>query len=261
VSHPPTPALYKGRVRHTRLEPFGHSFEYRVFYGLFDIDGLDDLDERLRLLSVGRWNLFGFDVRDHGPIDGSPLRPWLDTLLAEADVDLEGGRVLLLAHPRVLGYAFNPISIWYCYGPSGDLRAVVHEVRNTFGHRHNYVVPVSDGALRHQFDKMLHVSPFNEMDQSYSFSLTEPGERLAVSIDLADGRGRMFRAGMGLTRIELSDGNLMRMFLTHPLLTLKVIGGIHWQAFRIWLKGGRYHPAPQPAEHPVTVVMREAVTT
>ncbi|MDX1450135.1 MAG: DUF1365 family protein, partial [Acidimicrobiia bacterium] len=103
-------ALYRGRVRHTRLEPFEHRFEYRVFYGLFDIDELDDLDRHLRLFSVDRWNLLGFHRRDHGPADGGPLRPWAEELAARAGVDLDGGPILLLSHPRVLGYVFDPIS-------------------------------------------------------------------------------------------------------------------------------------------------------
>ena len=251
-------ALYRGRVRHTRLEPFGHRFEYRVFYGLFDIDELDDLDHSLRLFSVDRWNLLGFHRRDHGPADGSPLRPWAEALAARAGVDLDGGPILLLAYPRVLGYVFDPISVWYCHGPEGDLRAVIHEVRNTFGHRHAYVARVDGDTLRHSADKRLHVSPFNDMDQVYRFALTPPGERLALSIDQQRGNGTMFRAGLRLTRIPMTDGNLLRLFVTHPLLTLKVVGGIHWQALRLWLKGGRYHRVPAPPPDPVTVMTTTA---
>ena len=247
-------ALYRGRVRHTRLAPFRHAFEYRVYYGLFDIDELDALDRRLRFFSLDRWNLHGLRRADHGPADGSDLRPWVEKLVGEAGVDLEGGNVMLLAYPRVLGYVFDPISVWWCYGPDGDLRAVLHEVRNTFGHRHTYVAPVEAGALRHETAKMLHVSPFNDMDQIYRFSLTEPGERLAMAIEQRDADGPMFRAGMKLSRLPLTDGNLLKLFFTHPLLTLKVIGGIHWQALRIWLKGGRYHPVPEPPASPTTVI-------
>lgn len=248
-------ALYEGRVRHTRLEPFHHDFEYSVYYGLFDLDELANLDAELRLLSVGRFNLFGFDPRDHGPADGSDLRKWAEHILARADIRLDGGRIELLAFPRVLGHVFDPISIWYCYDADGELRAVLHEVRNTFGDRHVYAVPINgDRDLKHSFGKDLHVSPFNDMDQTYSFTITRPGKRLAVAIDQWDGNGHMFRAGMGLTRVPLTDRNLLRMFLTHPLVTIKVVVGIHWQALRIWLKGGRYHRRPEPSVDNITIV-------
>ncbi|MGB7861295.1 MAG: DUF1365 family protein, partial [Acidimicrobiia bacterium] len=118
--------LYQGRVTHTRLSPFKHRFSYRVFYGLFDLDELNVLDRELRFFSIGRFNLFGFNLADYGPGDGSALRPWVEQTLAGAGVDLDGGRIALLTFPRILGYVFNPLSIWYCYGPEDDLRAVIH---------------------------------------------------------------------------------------------------------------------------------------
>lgn len=254
-------ALYEGTVRHTRLRPVHHDFSYRVYYGLFDIDELDALDRRLRWLSVGRFNLFSFHPADHGVADGSPLRPWVESTLAEAGLDLEGGRIMLLAMPRILGYVFNPLSIWYCYGPEGDLRAVIHEVRNTFGDRHSYVVPVEREGLRHRFGKEMHVSPFNAMDQTYSFTVNAPGSRLAVSIGQSDGEGELLRAGMALTRQTLDDRSLIRLFFTHPLVTVKVIAAIHWQAFRLWLKGAVFHHRPEPASHRITVVGARSLTS
>lgn len=246
--------LYEGHVTHSRLEPFKHAFRYRVFYGLFDIDRLGELDNELRWFSVGRFNLFGFDEADHGPADGSPLRPWVEETLERAGVSLDGGRVELLAFPRILGYVFNPLSIWFCHGPDGELRAVIHEVRNTFGDRHNYVVPVVSEGLRHSFDKMMHVSPFNGMDQTYRFALTEPGSRLSVSIEETEGGIPVLRAGMALARREMTDASLLRMFFSHPLLTLKVISTIHWQALRLWARGARFHRRPQPLPTTTTIV-------
>lgn len=256
---PARSALYEGTVRHTRLRSPSHDFRYRVYYMLLDLDELDDLDRRLRLFSLDGFNLFGFRPSDHGPADGSPLRPWAEALLAEAGIEIEGGRILLLAYPRVLGYVFDPISVWYCYGPEGDLRGVLHEVRNTFGHRHTYVVPVASAGLSHEAHKHLHVSPFNDMDQSYAFEMTEPGRRLALGIRVTDANGPLLRAGFGLRRLELTDRNLAKLFVTHPLLTLKVIGGIHWQALKIWLKGGKYHPVPEPPGSQFTIVDRREV--
>jgi len=247
-------ALYRGTVRHTRLRPVQHDFEYKIFFGLFDIDELDQLDRRLRLFSLGRFNLFGFDPTDHGPADGGPLRPWIEDILADAGVDLVGGRIRILALPRILGYVFNPISVWYAYDDNERLRAVVHEVRNTFGDRHLYVVPIhSDADLSHEFDKHLHVSPFNPMDQSYAFTMNSPGKRIAVGIAESDAEGVMFRAGFSLSRMGMSDRNLAKLFVSHPLLTLKVVGAIHWQALRLWLKGAKFHRRPEPPRIDTTV--------
>lgn len=254
-------ALYRGRVRHTRLGPFQHDFEYRVYYCLLDIDELDELDGRLRLFSLRRFNMYGFDPRDHGSSDGGPLRPWAEGILRQAGIEPENGRIELLAFPRVLGYVFNPISVWYCYDGDGDLIAVLHEVRNTFGDRHVYVVPIAgDESLRHSFRKELHVSPFNTMDQTYQFTISKPESRLFIAIDQRDAKGRMFRAGLRLTRMEMSDRHLLGLFLTHPLLTLKVTFGIHWQALRLWLKGATYHDRPEPAMDGITILAGSGVS-
>jgi len=154
----------------------------------------------------------------------------------------------------VLGYVFNPISVWYCYDNEDRLVAVIHEVRNTFGDKHSYVVPVDGRGLTHEFEKELHVSPFNDMNSTYAFSMSLPGKHLALGIDQRDDDGTVLRARLALTRIPLDDRNLLRLFWTHPLLTLKVVGGIHWEALRLWVKGAKYGPHPEPPEHNVTVV-------
>ncbi len=250
-------ALYVGKVKHTRTEPLQHSFTYRVFYGLFDIDRLEDLDRKHRWFSLGRFNLMSFDESDYGPADGSPLRPWVEQTLEGAGVNLEGGRILLLTFPRILGFVFNPLSIWYCYGPSGDLRGVIHEVRNTFGDKHSYVVPVDREGMSHSFDKRLHVSPFNGMDHRYEFSLTEPGTRLTVSINQSGEDGARLMAGMALSRAPFTDSQIIRVFFSHPLLTLKVVSAIHIEALKLWFKGARFHRRPEPASNSITVVTSE----
>lgn len=247
-------ALYKGTVVHRRSRPVQHHLEYRVYYGLFDVDELDRIDAELRLFSVDRFNLFGFHRQDHGPDDGTSLRLWAEARLEEAGVDHTGGQIKILAHPRVLGHVFNPISVWYCYDRAGGLQAVIHEVRNTFGDKHCYVVPILGNRRRHDFAKMLHVSPFNDMSSTYRVSLTEPAERLALNINQSDDSGIFLRAGLTLERMPLTDRNLVRLFWTHPLLTLKVVAGIHVEALRLWIKGARYHGRPEPPVDNVTVV-------
>lgn len=251
-------SLYTGRLKHARLQPFTHTFEYRVFHGLFDVDELKTLDNELTLFSLGRRNLFSLDLKDHGPRDGSPWRPWAERAFGDAGVDLEGGQIKILCFPRVLGYVFDPISVWYGYGPDSELRGVIHEVRNTFGDVHFYVAPVGPSNLSHRVKKQLHVSPFNDLDQSYEFTINDPGERLLLGIDQIGDQGVMFRAGLRLTRSRLTDKALAKAFATHPLLTLKVIVGIHWQALRLWIKGAKLHRRPPPPAFNITHVSRNA---
>jgi len=241
--------LYFCTVGHVRLRPFRHAFRYRVFSLLLDLDRLDRLP---RFLSHNRFNLFGFHDRDHGPRDGRPLRPWVESELAGRGIDLEGGSIRVLCFPRVLGYVFNPLSIFYCHGPDGTLRAIVHEVKNTFGDQHCYVCPVTEavaesGTLLHQSHaKEFHVSPFFGMEGTYRFRLTLPGSMLSVHITLANGDGDLLTATQTGRRVPLTAANLVRAFITHPLVTLKVIGGIHWEAFRLWRKGAVFHRRPDP---------------
>ncbi|MDJ0952135.1 MAG: DUF1365 domain-containing protein [Acidimicrobiia bacterium] len=247
-------ALYVGRVAHRRKAPFQHKLRYRTYSMLVDLDELDTIVGRSRLLSRNRWNVFSIHDRDHGARDGTPLRTWIDSQLATAGIDITGGRVEVLLFPRILGYTFNPLTMWFCYDSAGSLRAVLYEIHNTFGHSHSHLVPISGAAPhRHEFAKNLHVSPFFDQDGSYSFTLRPPGDRFSVSIDYSTDDEDLLTATMVGDRTALNDRSLARVFITHPLLTLKVIGGIHWQALRLLLKGARYRPVPAEPEQQVTL--------
>ena len=179
--------------------------------------------------------------------------------MAAAGIDTRGGRVRLLCFPRLLGYAFNPLSIWFCYNGDERLLAVLYEVRNTFGQAHGYLLPVAtDRApgeiFEQQCEKQLYVSPFMDMDKTYRFRLSEPGERLAVRIDMEDAAGQGFIASHTARRGTLCDAMLLRACFAYPLMTLKVIAGIHWEALRLWRKGARLHPRPTPPPSDITVV-------
>jgi DUF1365 family protein len=246
--------IYFTRVMHKRLFPVQYRFAYRVFSLFLDIDALDRLP---RLLSVGKFNLFRFEPRDHGARDGSPLRPWAERILAERGIDLEGGRIRLLCFPRMLGYGFNPLSLWYCEHRDGKLRAVIAEVNNTFGEHHFYLMsdagnPI-DWPMRSAASKCFHVSPLMDMQGGYQFRLSRPDERLAVIIRQFDEQGRLkliaTQTGQGQA---LSDRALLRAFARTPMMTFKVMAAIHWQALKIWLSGARYFPKPKPPEQEVT---------
>jgi uncharacterized protein len=247
----PSSCLYLGEVMHRRLRPVGHRFVYRVFSMLVDLDELPALDRRLRLFAHNRAGVFALRDRDHGPRDGSPLRPWVEATCARFGVDIGGGRVFLHCFPRVLGFGFDPISIYWCYGADGGLRAILYEVKNTFGDQHGYLVPVEGSpppgrSLRHARDKIFHVSPFIGMQARYAFKIREPEETLAVAINETGPEGGILVATHRGARRPLDDRQLLRAFLAYPFLTLKVVGGIHWEALKLWLKGVQFHSRPEP---------------
>ena len=248
------PCLYEGHVMHMRLAPFAHRFRYRVFSLLLDIDRLEETLTPLRWLALDRFGLISFHRRDHGPRDGTDLRPWVEARLAEAGLPV-AQRIWLLSFPRILGYGFNPLSVYYCADAANRIESIVYEVKNTFGDQHPYVMaadPDGDGAIRHGTDKDFFVSPFIGMDQVYAFTMHRPGPRLAVKIRQRDGSGPWLIATQNGTRRPLSDRALIRQWLRHPLMTFKVIGAIHWQALRLWLKGASFHRyrGPYPNQDP-----------
>ncbi|WP_292114368.1 DUF1365 family protein [Brevundimonas sp.] len=251
-------ALYQGRVTHRRLRPRAHRLAYRVFWLLLDLDEIDGLDRRLRLFSRNRFNLLSFHDRDHGDGSGAALRPGIESWLARVGVELDGGPIRLLTMPRVLGYVFNPISVYYCHRPDGRLAALVYEVTSTFGRRHAYVAPVSppaaaDGTFRQQAAKALYVSPFMGMEMDYRFRGGTPGETLGLAIDALDADGVLLSAGLKAHRRPLGDRAILAACLTTPLLTLKVVAAIHWEALRLWLKGVRLTRQPPPAATAVSL--------
>ncbi|MFW6350647.1 MAG: DUF1365 domain-containing protein [Thiohalospira sp.] len=248
--------ILHSRVMHRRSGAVRYRFVYRIFSLLVDIDGLDELDHGLRLFGHNRLRLLSLYDRDFGPGDGSPLRPWLEGHLADHGIDLEGGPIRLLAMPRVLGYQFNPLSVWYAYHRDGTLRAVLGEVHNTFGDRHGYLLhdegrPLPD-PVRQSKVKVFHVSPFIGMDCEYHFRLTHPGDEVAVVIRQTEGGEHRLTATQTGTTEPLTDRRLAAAALRLPLVTLKVITLIHWWALRIGWSGGRFHRRPKPPEKEVT---------
>lgn len=252
-------ALYIGRVMHRRLRPRAHRLSYRLFSLLLDIDRIDALAGRLRLFSRNRFNLFSFHDRDYAGGSDEPLRVQVERLLVMAGLAADGGPIRLLTMPRILGFAFNPLSVWFCHGHDGALRAILYEVNNTFGERHSYLLPVEDGGedsgsvIRQDCAKAFHVSPFLAMDLRYDFRVLPPAERLAVAITGSDARGPLLVAVHTARRHPLTDAALARAFVTHPLLTAKVVAGIVWEALKLWLKRVPVHDHPAPPAHPVTI--------
>lgn len=236
--------LYHGRVSHRRLRPIGHCFSYRVFSMLTDIDRIGEAAESLQFFSRNRFNLFSLFDRDHADGTDAPASQAVRGILKKAGFS-GAGRILLLCYPRILGYVFNPLSVYYCHDRAGRLEAVIYEVRNTFGGKHSYLIGADAGAgvIHQSADKALHVSPFMDMDQRYEFRLTRPSEDLSILIRQSDADGPIFNASFSGVREAMTDRALLAAFFRYPLMTLKVIVAIHWEAARLLAKGLRLKKA------------------
>lgn len=249
-------ALYQGSVMHNRLRPARHKLAYRLYMVLLDLDELDRTAAGLRLFSKGRFNLFSLREADYGDGGLEPLRGRIARQLADAGLAGCSDTILLLTMPRVLGFAFNPISVYFCYRPHGELGAVLYEVNNTFGQRHSYLLPVTPTngrTIRQSVPKQLHVSPFMGMDMDYAFRVLPPGEALGIAITGSDTHGPLISAVLNARRQPLSDPALLRAFVTMPLMTLKVVAGIGWEALKLWLKRVPVRRKPAAPTRPVTL--------
>lgn len=232
-----TSGLYAGLVSHARVKPRRHRLAYRIFMLLVDLDEAATLQHRLRTLGVGRFNLFGFDEARHGDGSGRPLKAQVEGTLAEAGI-AHGGPIQVLTMPQILGRAFNPLTVFFCYAADGRLSAILYEVNNTFGERHGYLIPTADAPrIDQEARKDFYVSPFMDMDLTYAFRIRRPGDRVRVVVDTHDAEGLVLAASFVGQRSELTDANLLKAWLTHPWMTVGVLAAIHLEALKIWLKG------------------------
>jgi uncharacterized protein len=243
------PQLLTGRVMHERLRPAHHRFEYPIVFVRVDVSRLDDLPRAW--FGIDRPRLLGLRNRDYGPRDGSALEPWMRARLAEAHIPADGA-IHLLSIPRVFGCGFNPVSFWLCHDRAGALRALYADVRNTFGEHHGYLLsapghaPIT-GDTTLTCRKILHVSPFCDVQGGYAFRVRRHGERLSVSIDYHDDDGLLIRTAIGLRARPLSFGLACRTLLRQPMLAAGVIVRIHWQALLLWIKRVPFHGAQPPS--------------
>jgi len=256
-------ALYHGVVVHQRFKPTGHRLRYRIVSLLIDLDEIPALSRRFRWLSIDHFNLFSIRQSDFGAGTPTGLRDWVAAQCAAAGI-MADGAIRLLAMPRVLGHAFNPLSVFFCYRADGGLAATLYEVRNTFGERHSYLIPAPSGTtmIRQSCRKTFYVSPFMPMEMEYRFRVVPPARRVSVVIDGLSGglgaglgaQGRLITASLSGRRAELTDGALLRAFLGAPALGLRVLGGIHWEALKLWRKKVGLHAKPAPPADPITIV-------
>jgi DUF1365 family protein len=246
------PEICLGKVMHRRLRPTEHQFSYGVFFLRLPLSQLSVA--RNRWLSINRFNLLSLYTKDHGARDGTDVERWARALLETNGLAVADGEIVLQTFPRLLGYVFNPISIYYCYDKSGVMRAAICEVSNTFGERHNYLVAHEYGEPILASDwlvarKVFHVSPFCEIRGYYRFRFEQDSSRAFAQIDHFDGNAdddKLIVTTIHGTPQPLTSANAVSTFLRFPLMTIGVVARIHWQAWKLWRKSVPFFAKPEP---------------
>ena len=232
--------IYNGIVTHTRFKPIRHNLRYKTFSLLLDLDEVEKLDKKLSIFSHNKFNIFSFYDKDHGDRDGSSLKTWVLSNLKKFNIHQNINTIKILCYPRIFGYVFNPLSIFYCYNNT-NLKAIFYEVKNTFNEQHTYIFKVNNSEkIDQKCKKKFYVSPFMDMETYYNFKLLEPNEKLSVYIKQTDTEGTVLTATQTGDKKELSLKQLILNFIKYPLMTIKIISSIHYEALLLWKKGAIY---------------------
>ena len=232
--------IYNGIVTHTRYKPVKHHLKYKTFSLFLDLDEIEKLEKTNLIFSLNKFNIFSFYNKDHGERDGKSLKDWVLSNLKKFKIQGNVNKVKLLCYPRIFGYVFNPLSIFYCY-ENNELKAIFYEVKNTFNEQHTYIFKTKDKhKIEQTCKKKFYVSPFMDMETYYDFKLQNPNEKLFVSIKQNDKKGIVLTAVQTGDRKEFNLRQLITNFFKYPLMTVKIIGAIHFEAFLLWKKGAIY---------------------
>ena len=233
--------IYNGVVTHQRFKPVKHTLKYKTFSLLIDLDELELLRNKISIFSLNEFNVFSFYNKDHGLRDGSFLKDWVIENLRKFNISSQITKVKLLCYPRIFGYVFNPLSIFYCYEKE-NLRAIFYEVKNTFNEQHTYIFKVTKDSnlIQNNCSKKFHVSPFIEMNCNYFFRLLKPGNKISVIIDQYDSEDKILYASQDGFRSDFNTKHLIKSYLKHPIMTFKIILAIHFEAFKLWAKGIKF---------------------
>ena len=236
-----TSSIYNGTVIHKRFKPKIHFFKYKVFSLLLDLSDLNRLDKDISFFSYNTFNLISFFDKDHGERDGSSLFEWVKKNLLENNINSENIQIKLLCYPRIFGYVFNPLSVFFVYDNQENLISILYEVKNTFGEQHTYIFKVeNNNLLQHNCSKKFHVSPFIEMNCNYFFKILKPAEKISVIIDQYQLDDKILFASQDGRRVDFNSKELLKSYIKHPLMTFKIISAIHFEAFKLWAKGIRF---------------------
>ena len=230
--------IYDGKVIHRRFKPKEHYFKYNVFSLLIDIDELEIIENKIKIFSYNKFNIISFFDKDHGPRDGTSVKQWVIKNLKDIGIENIKIQIKLLCYPRIFGYVFNPLSVFFIYDENSRLIAILYEVKNTFGEQHTYVFKTDDDkVIINNCTKKFHVSPFIEMECHYYFRVLKPSDKISVIIDQKDKDGKLLYASQDGKAAELNEKNLLTSYISHPLMTFKIIAAIHYEALKLWLKG------------------------
>ena len=235
--------IYNGKVIHRRFKPKKHYFKYNVFSLLIDLSELEIIDKEIKFFSYNKFNLISFFDSDHGPRNGTCLKEWVKRNLEKNNIFNKYIKIKLLCYPRILGYVFNPLSIFFIYDENNYLISILYEVKNTFGEQHTYFFKIDrnfNNLIENTCDKKFHVSPFIEMNCRYFFKVLNPQNKLSVVINQNDENGKILYASQDGFKKELNSKNLIFSYASHPLMTFKIISAIHFEALKIWLKGIKF---------------------
>ena len=232
--------IYNGEVTHTRFKPVRHFLKYKTFSLLIDLDEINLLDKSIGIFSHNKFNIFSFYDKDHGDRDGGNLKDWVISNLKKFQIKENITNIKVLCYPRILGYVFNPLSIFYCY-EKDKLVAIFYEVKNTFNEQHTYIFKIKNNEeIIQKCRKKFYVSPFMEMETFYNFKLLNPKDKLSVFIKQTDADGTILTATQTGDKKEFSFKQLAINFLKYPLMTIKIISSIHYEALLLWKKGAIY---------------------
>lgn len=244
-------ALYRGTVSHTRRMPVKHSFDYPVFYAAIDLDSFAKKTSLPSLLALDGFNLFSVQQKDYGAQTKDGLKDYIQSVFDNIGVP-SPYKIILLTMPRLLGYAFNPISVFYAFDSEQRICGIIYEVHNTFGERHSYAFAISDDLSRHTIEKSLYVSPFFHVEGGYRFTQIVPGQQLKLGIQYSVKEETVFSAALTAERSPLTNKSLLKVFFLYPLLTLRVTAAIHFQALRLWIKKVSLTSKPAPPKQAVS---------
>jgi DUF1365 family protein len=235
-------AIYNGQVIHKRFKPKVHYFKYKVFSLLLDLSELEILDKKVKFFSFNKFNLISFHEKDHGERDGSSLKLWVQKNLEKNNIQDKDIKIKILCYPRIFGFVFNPLSVFYIYNFEDQLISILYEVKNTFGEQHTYIFKVSKDSnlIQNNCSKKFHVSPFIEMNCNYFFRLLKPSNKISVIIDQYDSEDKVLYASQDGIRSDFNTKQLIKSYLKHPIMTFKIILAIHYEAFRLWAKGIKF---------------------
>ena len=229
--------IYTGKVIHKRFKPKEHYFKYNVFSLLIDLNELEEINKYIKFFSYNKFNIISFYDKDHGDRDGSSIKLWVKKNLRNIGIMTEEISIKLLCYPRIFGYVFNPLSTYFIYNKHSELISIFYEVKNTFGEQHTYIFKAQDEkTVQNKCKKKFYVSPFIEMDCEYHFKTLNPREQLSVVINQNDKDGKLLFASQDGISKDFNNKNLILSYLTHPLMTFKIIGAIHYEAFKLWAK-------------------------